>query len=676
MSTMSDDARAAATARFVGRDPELARFEAALDDPASRVLWIFGPGGIGKSSLARAMAERATARGCGLAVIDLRSLEPTAQVLTAAISDATAGASASRQVLVIDTFERVAGLEEWARTSLLDLLAAGTVVVIAGRNGPPPSWRFDPLWGPLLDVLPLRALTRRESTALLGRIGVDDARTEVAAELSHGHPLALVLLGDVMAAGAGAVLPHSIADRADLVSALLERIVDDAPTPEHRRALDVAAMTRATTRGLLRDVFGTDRGDDLFDWLRSRSFVESLDDGLRPHELAREVLESDLRRSDPDGYADLHHHIRRYLLSQRDRPGNTTGMVHDIIYLHRSSSMMSSHWDWASFGAVETSGLHPDDEATLVEIVRRHDGEAEAQILRHWIRRQPDAFTIVRTPSGDILGFLAILILEQPTNEDLSIDPAIIAIWEHASRNDPPRPGQVIGVHRFYEDRDAGQTLPSITFNVVSSCSTAAWLTTPGLSWFYIAPVRDADLWEPMMRYFDFHPVHAAEHRIGETVHHVYCHDWRRLGPAAWLDLMESRELGDDDRTNAVPAPVLVALTEPEFADAVRSALRDLPRPDRLRANPLTSSRVVRDAGPDASLSEVLRDARTALEDDPRTEKARRALDRTYFHGTTTQEAAAEVLDMAFSTYRRHLKTGTDALVETLWRWELYGRPT
>jgi carotenoid cleavage oxygenase len=49
----------------------------------------------------------------------------------------------------------------------------------------------------------------------------------------------------------------------------------------------------------------------------------------------------------------------------------------------------------------------------------------------------------------------------------------------------------------------------------------------------------------------------------------------------------------------------------------------------------------------------TLREAQAALPDDPRTEKARRALDHTYFHGATSREAAAGTLHMAFSTYRR-----------------------
>lgn len=674
---MSDDARAAAAARFVGRTDELARFEAALDDPASRILWVFGPGGIGKSALTRMMVDRARGRGFGTVAVDLRTLPPTAQAIEAALAeslDRPPAGAADRHVVVLDTFERVAGLEGWARATLLDVLPAGTLVVVASRQGPGLAWRVDPLWGSLLEVLPLRALEPDEAEEVLRRAGVAPAACGVAAGAAHGHPLALVLLAEVLLTG-GPTPPMSIVDHPDLVADLLARIVDDVPTPDHRRALDVAAMTRATTRGLLRHVFGAETADELFEWLRTRAYVESLDDGLRPHELVREALEIDLRRTDPDAYAELHHRIRAHLLAHGERKGSTSTMVQDVIYLHRYSSLMSSHWDWASFGAVEAGGLRPRDEPDLVELVRRHNGDDEVPIVRHWIARQPEAFTVVRNPSGDVLGFLAILTLERPDDEDLAIDPCLAAVWEHASRNDPPRPGQVIGVHRYYEDVEMGQALPSITFNVVSSRTTEAWLTTPGLSWFYIALVRDAELWSPMMAYLDFHPVRAAEHRIGSTAHHVFCHDWRRLGPTAWLDLMESRELGAEARPAAEPAPVLVALTEEAFADAVRVGLRDLARPDRLRGNPLTTSRVVRDVGADASLGDVLREARAALADDPRTAKAQRALDRTYFHGATSQEAAAEVLDMAFSTYRRHLKVGIDLLVEELWRWELYGRP-
>lgn len=46
------------------------------------------------------------------------------------------------------------------------------------------------------------------------------------------------------------------------------------------------------------------------------------------------------------------------------------------------------------------------------------------------------------------------------------------------------------------------------------------------------------------------------------------------------------------------------------------------------------------------------------LRSHPRDEKLHRALDRTYLRPAATQELAAELLDLPFSTYRRHLTHG------------------
>jgi hypothetical protein len=48
-------------------------------------------------------------------------------------------------------------------------------------------------------------------------------------------------------------------------------------------------------------------------------------------------------------------------------------------------------------------------------------------------------------------------------------------------------------------------------------------------------------------------------------------------------------------------------------------------------------------------------------------------LERTYLEPAATQEVAAELLDLPFSTYRRHLKSGLERLCAWLWEGELYG---
>ena len=49
---------------------------------------------------------------------------------------------------------------------------------------------------------------------------------------------------------------------------------------------------------------------------------------------------------------------------------------------------------------------------------------------------------------------------------------------------------------------------------------------------------------------------------------------------------------------------------------------------------------------------------------DPRGEKLARALDRTYLRPAPTQEAAAELLGLPFSTYRGHLTRGVERVVD------------
>ena len=48
-----------------------------------------------------------------------------------------------------------------------------------------------------------------------------------------------------------------------------------------------------------------------------------------------------------------------------------------------------------------------------------------------------------------------------------------------------------------------------------------------------------------------------------------------------------------------------------------------------------------------------------------------RALERTYLRPAPTQEAAAELLGLPFSTYRGHLTRGVERVVDWLWRREL-----
>jgi hypothetical protein len=80
---------------------------------------------------------------------------------------------------------------------------------------------------------------------------------------------------------------------------------------------------------------------------------------------------------------------------------------------------------------------------------------------------------------------------------------------------------------------------------------------------------------------------------------------------------------------------------------------------------------------PDAEVLEgLLRAAVDALRQHPRDDKLLRAVERTYLRPAPTQEAAAEVLGLPFSTYRRHLSQGVGRIVAWLWDREVYGART
>ena len=58
-------------------------------------------------------------------------------------------------------------------------------------------------------------------------------------------------------------------------------------------------------------------------------------------------------------------------------------------------------------------------------------------------------------------------------------------------------------------------------------------------------------------------------------------------------------------------------------------------------------------------------------QESPRLVKFYRALYHTYLQPAATQEQAAEVLDLPFSTYRRHLRSGIEELTGRLWLREI-----
>ena len=686
--TVADRLQAARRSRFVGRLSELELFRDALaaDEPPFAVLFICGPGGVGKTALLAALAEEARLADRRVVSLDLQGIEPSPPGFVAALAAAlgldgdadplATLASVQGSVVLLDTLEAAPGLESWLRERFLPALPAGALVAVASRNRPEPAWRKDPAWSELLRVISLRNLAPEDARAFLQAAGVNEELHERLLALTHGYPLALSLVVDVLEQrGSGGSAPLDLRDVPDVVESLLGVFLATVPTPAHRRTLECAAHARFTTEALLRAVFDGAETGELFAWLRALSFVESGPHGLFLHDLARDVIDADLRWRDPVEYEAVHRRIRSHVV---DRLKTTAGRereqaIADLIYLHRGNPATRGLWDWASLGQVYADRLRPDDREAVVAMVEQHEGPESAAIAAHWIECQPEGFVVARSADAAPVGVLAHIALHLASPEERARDPGAEATWAHAERFGPPRPGEEVLVARFFVDRDAYQA-PSPTFNVVTMSSVREWIGRPRLAWYYI-PYADAGAGAPMMSYIDFRREPAADFEVGGRRYAVFARDWRHGGVEGWLDLMGARELGSDgaEQPPERAAPAL-ALSKPEFTDAVRRALRDLHRPAALATNPLLRTRLLppEDSGPE-TLAQLLRDAIASVADDPRDERLARALDRTYVHPAPTQERAAELLGLPFSTYRGHLARGIERVVELLWQRELYG---
>ncbi|MCL4869087.1 MAG: hypothetical protein KJ063_08970 [Anaerolineae bacterium] len=134
---------------------------------------------------------------------------------------------------------------------------------------------------------------------------------------------------------------------------------------------------------------------------------------------------------------------------------------------------------------------------------------------------------------------------------------------------------------------------------------------------------------------------------------------------------MGERELNPQAERLVAAAPPL--LDEESFAAAVRQLLRDFTDDNHLRSTPLWQTRLGQQLGssgenPADSLRQLVWQIVEPLQHSPRQAKLYHALYHTYLRPAATQEQAAELLDLPFSTYRRHLREGVAYLVKHLWQ--------
>jgi hypothetical protein len=133
VGTLADRLRQARAESFIGRRGELELFRTAIESqsPPFTVLHVHGPGGVGNTTLLYAYAAAVEAAGRYPLLVDARAFEPSPAGFLDAVGVASGNSAVpapvddGRLVLLIDTYESAAPIDDWLREHFLPGLRTG-----------------------------------------------------------------------------------------------------------------------------------------------------------------------------------------------------------------------------------------------------------------------------------------------------------------------------------------------------------------------------------------------------------------------------------------------------------------------------------------------------------------------------------------------------------------------
>lgn len=418
--------------RFVGRRAELAMIDAALEGASStRLFYVFGPGGIGKSALLRQAGRMATAGGRTVHVLDGRVLPAAADVLEAALEPAFVE---PRPVVIVDEMDRLVSLRHELRQGLLTRLPADAVVLLAGRRRPDRAW-FEAGLEHLAVEVPLHPLDSADARALLGRYGIDDD-DQVGPVLTWaaGYPLPLTLAARVVRPG-WSLPPAGVADPDrggptddQLADLLLVRLAGDELDGIDPAVLEVAAVAPAVDARLLAAVLPGKRTRSAMAQLRELSVSERIGHRTTLHRLVRDAVRTRLRSTEPERYRTLVLRVAEHLRARV--AGGEVELAYEL------ADLIENPMARVGFGpsdAYYVGRFRPQDLITL-GTVRGALGTRWWRRYERWCEDHPEQGVPVRHVTGELAAMVisgGLDRLPEPARHEIECGP----VYDYARRH-------------------------------------------------------------------------------------------------------------------------------------------------------------------------------------------------------------------------------------------------
>ena len=247
-------------------------------------------------------------------------LDPAKKLTDDFIYDVNKVADQRYVVLMLDTFEQMATLDDWM-CKLAQPLHRNVLLVIAGRAMPDwsRSWEGWMAHGQIEELQPMtedvmRLLIRRYFATMRGG-EPDPVQMEAIIRFSRGLPM-------VVTSAVQLWVKYGVDDfqlvKPEIISNLVNRLMEGVPSTLNP-ALEAAAIVRWFDQPILRAVTGLADVRELYSELRRFPFVRVRAEGLALHDAVRDIIDENLRLQDSERHVELHQRAADYFEKRLER---------------------------------------------------------------------------------------------------------------------------------------------------------------------------------------------------------------------------------------------------------------------------------------------------------------------------------------------------------------------
>jgi hypothetical protein len=293
---------------------------------------------------------------------------------------------------------------------------------------------------------------------------------------------------------------------------------------------------------------------------------------LHVHDAVKQVIAANLRATDPIRYREYRRRAWQQLRTELAAApaGELWRYTADMLYLLENPTVRDAFFP-AGASAYSVEPARPQDGPSILSVCQRHEGAEALTALSHWWSAAPHTFSVVRDPSGKVVGFYCLCESQTLPRELIDKDP-VVRSWLADLRQNPPLKNEIVLLLRRW--------LTEVEGELPSAIQAACWLDIkrtymtlrPNLRRVYLV-LRDIAPLASVAQTLGFVPLPACDVMLDS---HNYSTAMLDFGPASvdgWLTRLVAAELGlnptqmlDVDARELVLEDRRIPLTRLEFS--------------------------------------------------------------------------------------------------------------